>query len=141
MKSTKLMKLGRDKNILSKSLLLSCSVVVAVAINYMGTVTIARAESNEKDSFTVAQFAPRGRQFECDGINGTITPNISGAFFDSQSSSCYIPAKGRQCVAVFDPWYGGKWGNCKRVEILTDPNTGKKYYKLNSAFTKFIFSN
>jgi hypothetical protein len=135
----------KDSGILSKSLLISFSVGVAVAVDYYATATVSLAGSNEKNRFQIAQFAPRGRQFECDGIRGTITPNIQGAFFDSPSSSCYIPAQGRQCVAVFDPVYGGvtgaQWKDCEQVQIVTDPNTGKKYYKLNSFSQKFIFSN
>jgi hypothetical protein len=138
-------KWGGEKKHLYNSLLQVFSLVTTAALGYTAIATSATAEISQQDHLIIAQFAPRGRQFVCDVLNGTITPNIPGSFI--HNVSCYIPAQGRQCVAVFDPWFpsvtGSEWNPCnsKNMKIVTDPNTGKKYYQLNSSYQKFIFSN
>jgi hypothetical protein len=107
----------------------------------------ATAEIGQRDHLIIAQFAPRGREFICqfNGSDTTIAPNISGSFI--HRGSCYIPAKGRKCISVYDKTYqpiadGTEWTkNCGGlVPIVNDPNTGKSYYRLNTFNGRFIFS-
>jgi hypothetical protein len=136
---------GGEKKHLYNSLLQVFSLVTTAAIVYTAIATSATAEISQQDHLIIAQFAPRGREFVCEfkGSSGTtITPNISGSFI--HDIYCYIPAQGRQCVAVYDGIFGSvtgsDWNPCNNnnMKIVTDPNTGKSYYRLNPG--RFIFS-
>jgi hypothetical protein len=138
-------KWGGEKKHLYNSLLQVFSLVTTAAIGYTAIATSATAEISQQDHLIIAQFAPRGREFVCEfkGSSGTtITPNISGSFI--HDIYCYIPAQGRQCVAVYDGIFGSvtgsDWNPCNNnnMKIVTDPNTGKSYYRLNPG--RFIFS-
>lgn len=138
---------GGEKKSLYNSLLQVFSLVATTAIGYTAIATSATAEISQQDHLIIAQFAPRGREFVCqfNGSNTTITPNISGSFI--HRGSCYIPAQGRKCVSVYDNKYqplvdGTEWTkDCGGlVPIVTDPNTGKRYYQLNTFNGRFIFS-
>jgi hypothetical protein len=137
--------MGGEKKSLYNSLLQVFSLVATTAIGYTAIATSATAEISQQDHLIIAQFAPRGREFVCEfkGSSGTtITPNISGSFI--HDIYCYIPAQGRQCVAVYDGIFGSvtgsDWNPCNNnnMKIVTDPNTGKSYYRLNPG--RFIFS-
>ncbi|TRU09981.1 MAG: hypothetical protein EWV58_21055 [Microcystis aeruginosa Ma_MB_F_20061100_S19] len=139
-------KWGGEKKSLYNSRLQVFSLVATTAIGYTAIATSATAEISQQDHLIIAQFAPRGREFVCqfNGSGTTIAPNISGSFI--HDIYCYIPAQGRQCVAVYDGIFGSvtgsDWKPCdnNNMKIVTDPNTGKKYYELNSVHKRFIFS-
>jgi hypothetical protein len=103
-------------------------LLASVVTTFSNSVAV-RADTLGK-SHLIAQSR---RQYEC-SRNG-VQPSISGAIFEN--GYCFIPISSGKCMFYknqytesYSPNTNG-WLKCYDQPTMTDPTTGKKYYKFS----------
>jgi hypothetical protein len=84
---------------------------------------------------TLRNYPNMGKWSESGSRNG-VQPSISGAIFEN--GYCFIPISSGKCMfykdrytELYSPNTNG-WLECDDQPTMTDPTTGKKYYRFSS---------